>query len=90
MESFYSLPRTELIGRKVHQSRDAARADAFDYIETFYNILRGHSTIGDPARHRDKAGKLYRPTVEKMGPDQFIHAINDNVGQVMVAGSESA
>ena len=46
MESFFSSLKTERIGRKVYPSRDAARADVFDYIERFYNTVRRHSTIG--------------------------------------------
>jgi putative transposase len=45
MESFFSSLKTERIGKKTHRTRDAARADVFDYIERFYN-LRRHSTIG--------------------------------------------
>jgi putative transposase len=32
--------------KKVYRTRDAARADVFDYIERFYNTIRRHSTIG--------------------------------------------
>src|SRR5476651_2216315 len=46
MESFFSSLKTERIGRKVYRTRDAARADVFDYIERFYNTVRRHSTIG--------------------------------------------
>ena len=46
MESFFSSLKTERVGRKVYRSRDAARADVFDYIERFYNTVRRHSTIG--------------------------------------------
>ena len=46
MESFFSSLKTERIGKKVYRSRDAARADVFDYIERFYNPVRRHSTIG--------------------------------------------
>jgi putative transposase len=35
MESFSSSRKTERIGRKVYRSRDAARANVFDYIERF-------------------------------------------------------
>jgi putative transposase len=35
-----------ITGKKVYRSRDAARADVFDYIERFYNPVRRHSTIG--------------------------------------------
>jgi putative transposase len=46
MESFFSSLKTERVRRQVYQSRDAARADVFDYIERFYNTTRRHSTIG--------------------------------------------
>jgi putative transposase len=35
MESFFSSLKTERIGRKVYRTRDAARADVFDYSERF-------------------------------------------------------
>ena len=58
MESFFSSLKTERIGRKVYRSRDAARADVFDYIERFYNPVRRHSTIGylSPVEFEQKAG----------------------------------
>ena len=46
MESFFSSLKTERIRRQVYRTRDAARADVFDYIERFYNTTRRHSTIG--------------------------------------------
>ena len=46
MESFFSSLKTERIGRNVYRTRDAARADVFDYIEKFYNTIRRHSTNG--------------------------------------------
>ncbi|GAU83418.1 mobile element protein [Bosea sp. BIWAKO-01] len=46
MESFFSSLKTERIRGKVYRTRDAARADVFDYIERFYNTIRRHSTIG--------------------------------------------
>jgi putative transposase len=45
-DGFFSSLKTERIGRKVHRTRDAARADVFDYIERFYNTIRRHSTNG--------------------------------------------
>ncbi len=45
MESFSSL-KTERIGKKVCRSRAQAKADVFDYIESFYNPTRRHSTLG--------------------------------------------
>ncbi len=38
--------KTERTAGKVYRSRDAARADLFDYIERFYNPRRRHSTLG--------------------------------------------
>jgi hypothetical protein len=46
MESFFSSLKTERVCRKVYRSRNAARADVFDYIERFYNTTRRHSAIG--------------------------------------------
>jgi putative transposase len=43
MESFFSL-KTERVARKAYRTRDATRADVFDYIECFYNPRRHHST----------------------------------------------
>jgi len=46
MESFFSSLKVERVARKRYRTRDAARADVFDYIERFYNPRRRHSTIG--------------------------------------------
>lgn len=46
MENFFSSLKTERIGRKVYRTRDAARADVFDYIERSYNLRRRHSKLG--------------------------------------------
>src|ERR1700684_2177842 len=58
MESFFSSMKIERIGRKVYRTRDAARADVFDYIERFYNTIRRHSTIGyvSPVEVESKIG----------------------------------
>lgn len=58
MESFFSSLKTERTARKTYRSRDEARADVFDYIETFYNTVRRHSTIGyvSPAKYEDQGG----------------------------------
>jgi putative transposase len=58
MESFFSSLKTERIRRQVYRSRDAARADIFDYIERFYNGSRRHSTIGyiSPIEFERKVG----------------------------------
>jgi hypothetical protein len=46
MEASSRRTKTERIGRKVYRTRDAARADVFDYMESFYNTIRRDSTIG--------------------------------------------
>lgn len=46
MESFFSTLKTERTAGKIYRSRDAARADVFDYIERFYNPRRRHSKLG--------------------------------------------
>jgi putative transposase len=46
MESFFTSLKTERTAHKVYRTRDAARADVFDYIERFYNPRRRHSTLG--------------------------------------------
>jgi putative transposase len=58
MESFFSSLKTERVCRKVYRSRNAARADVFDYIERFYNTTRRPSTIGylSPVEFERKVG----------------------------------
>ena len=46
MESFFSTLKIERLNRKHYRTRDALRADVFDYIERFYNPKRRHSTLG--------------------------------------------
>ena len=46
VESFFSSLKKERIRRKTNRSRDVARADLFDYIETFYNRKRRHGHLG--------------------------------------------
>ena len=46
MESFFSSLKMERVDRKHYRTRDEARADIFDYIESFYNSRRRHSTLG--------------------------------------------
>jgi len=38
--------KTERVNRKIHRTRDDARADVFDYIERLYNPRRRRSTFG--------------------------------------------
>jgi len=47
MESFFSTLKTERCHRMRYATRDAARADIFNYIERFYNLTRRHSSLGN-------------------------------------------
>jgi transposase InsO family protein len=46
VESFFASLKKERVHRKTYATRDAARADVFNYIETFYNVRRRHPTLG--------------------------------------------
>ncbi len=46
MESFFGSLRRKLIHHKRFADRDAARIQACDYIEGFYNHHRLHSSLG--------------------------------------------
>lgn len=61
MESFFSSLKTEMVHRTRFQTRQAAKAALFEYIEIFYNRKRRHSSIGyrTPAQARvDMTAKL--------------------------------
>jgi len=45
-ESFFSSLKKERVRKQIYKTRDLARADIFDYIETFYNRIRRHSHLG--------------------------------------------
>ena len=47
VESFFGLLKRERIKRRIYPTKDAARADVFDYIEMFYNPKRRHGSNGD-------------------------------------------
>lgn len=46
MESFFATLKKELVHRERYLTRSQARQSLFEYIETFYNRVRRHSTIG--------------------------------------------
>jgi putative transposase len=54
MESFFSSPKAERIGKSVYRRR----AEVFDYIERFYSTVRRHSAIGylSPVEFERKIG----------------------------------
>lgn len=45
-ESFFKTLKAELIYRTTYDTRDAAAASVFEFIEIFYNRTRVHSTLG--------------------------------------------
>jgi transposase InsO family protein len=57
MESFFASLKKELIHHEDYQTRTQARASIFEYIETFYNPRRRHSSLGyvSPAEY-EQAG----------------------------------
>lgn len=46
VESFFSSLKKERIKKRIYKTRELARADVFDYIESFYNRTRRHSHLG--------------------------------------------
>jgi putative transposase len=46
MESFFASLKKELVHGEDYQTRAAARASVFEYIEVFYNRVRRHSALG--------------------------------------------
>lgn len=45
-ESFFSTLKNELVIGNIFESRERARAEIFDYIESFYNRQRIHQSLG--------------------------------------------
>lgn len=45
MESFWASLKKEQVHHQHYRTRDEARADIFDYIESFYNTIRRHSAL---------------------------------------------
>ena len=45
-ESFFATIKVELVHDATWQTRAAARAELFEYIEVFYNGQRRHSSLG--------------------------------------------
>jgi transposase InsO family protein len=46
MESFFASLKKELVHHEDYATRAEAKASIFEYIETFYNRVRRHSTLG--------------------------------------------
>jgi putative transposase len=47
MESFWASLKKEQVHHKRYKTRAEARADIFDYIESFYSTIRRHSGLGN-------------------------------------------
>jgi putative transposase len=45
MESFFHSLKVEQINDRRYRTREEAKADVFEYIETYYNAVRRHSTL---------------------------------------------
>jgi putative transposase len=45
-ESFFATLEKDLLRRRSFPTRQEARTALFDYVETFYNPIRLHSTLG--------------------------------------------
>lgn len=59
-ESFFATLKKELIHRRAWPTRAELRTEVFDYIETFYNRRRRHTTLG----HRSPADYENMPLTE--------------------------
>ena len=46
MESFFASLKKELVHDEDYANNEEAKASIFEYIETFYNPIRRHSTLG--------------------------------------------
>ena len=46
VESFFATLKKELLDGDPPRSREAVRAEIFEYIEVFYNRIRRHSRLG--------------------------------------------
>lgn len=47
LERLFSRLKIKRCHRRQCTSRDGARADSFDYVERFNNLVRRHSTLGN-------------------------------------------
>jgi len=57
-ESFFATSKKELIHRQSWSTKADARTAIFDYIESFYNRVRLHSTLGQRAPEQYENGTL--------------------------------
>ena len=64
-ESFFATLKKELIRRRTWPTRRELIGEVFDYIETFYNAARRHSTLGylSPAQFELSASRSHTETI---------------------------
>ena len=62
-ESFFATLKKELINRRSWPTKAELRTEVFDYIETFYNRERRHSTLGQ--RSPSDYEKMHLPIIEE-------------------------
>jgi putative transposase len=60
-ESLFATLKKELIHRQIRPSNAELRTEVFDYIETFYNRRRRHSTLGQLSPAQVENISLTRP-----------------------------
>ncbi len=46
-ESFFHTLKVELVHRNKFKTREEAKRKTFEYVETYYNRRRAHSTLGN-------------------------------------------
>ena len=66
IESFWSTTKNECTDRQTFPTRAASELYVFDYIETFYNPVRLHSSLSD---HPPSDFKLLFPPNQPPSPD---------------------
>lgn len=64
MESFWSTLKAECFDRDLPSTRSQARSMIFDYIETFYNTRRRHSSLGNISPIQFEARNPASPTIK--------------------------
>jgi putative transposase len=65
MESFFGTLKNEQIYRRIYHSFTEARADIFDFIETFYNPRRMHTSLDGCSPDEFERGKSSSPRGEE-------------------------
>lgn len=64
-ENFFSCLKCELTHHRHYKTRNEAQADIFAYIETYYNAVRPHSSLGwlSPNAYEKQFSSVYAAKV---------------------------